>query len=497
MKRNKIKRQRLLPVLLCVFALTACNPEDQTGQARGTADVQQTAQPRQQTKQSEQVKQTEPSAQTEPGVEEDSIETMCSRALDNQYTLEQKIGGVTEAYASPAFWIDDEQEAQRVLMSEAEIQAYNAAVVQDGRLKVADMTKKLETIPAEDIRTMISQYEIGDYAYLDGELMTDSQRQYLENRRNLEALDEMDTMTVRYGLIVNETDVRSFPSVGTLMDTDDDWEFDYFQESSLKVGEGVRICHETADGAWCFVQAKNDAGWVWSEDIAFCSFAQMCDYLTSEDFIIVTKPADVVCGVENLHLSMGCRLLCGADGATAKCPVRDGGMLGFEEISLSDIEYSRGYLPYTTALVLDQAMKLLNTGYGWGGKDHLLDCSSTMLAVYECFGFSLPRNTSELEKCSVRATDVGMLGADAKKRKLNEVRPGSMLFMKGHVMMYLGEKDGAVYVLHTFTKYYDADGNKRRIMQCTITPLTLYKASGETYLDAVYTVLEVLPEAGE
>lgn len=424
--------------------------------------------------------------------EEEAVEALCSQALSHTYTLSRKVCGVTDAYAQPVFWTEAGRD-EKVLMDAEEIKAYNAEITQKAELKVVDLTKEIGTVPSEKIIRLISKYEIGQFAYLDGAPICEEDKVFLEKRRNLDALEAVESVEVTYGLITNETDVRAYPSIATLMAQPDDWEFDYFQESTLKVGEGVRIYHNTIDGEWLFVQAKNYYGWVRSKDIACCSFDEMLAYLTDASFLMVTNPTDLETDEEMIHLSMGSRLLYEkkAGEPYAIRPVSKGGALAFAKIDLSEIEYHVGYLPYTTALVIDQAMKLLNTGYGWGGKGNLLDCSSTMLSVYECFGFSLPRNTSDLAKCTRGAVDVSMLGEDAKKEQLEGMRPGCMLLMKGHVMMYLGIKDDTVYALHAFTKYFDDEGNGERIMQCTITPLTIHKADGSTYLDAVHTLLYV------
>lgn len=468
----------LAVLLLCMF--TACSKEENMTSVSS-------AEPR--------TSAENPTSSETPDIpekEEEAVTVLCSQALSHTYTLSQKICGVTDAYAQPAFWTEAGRD-EKVLMDAEEIAAYNSQITQKEELKVVDLTKEVETVSADEIIRLISKYELGQFVYLDGSPICEEDKQFLEKRRNLDALEAAETVDVAYGLITNETDVRAYPSVATLMVQPDDWEFDYFQESTLKVGEGVRIYHKTADDEWFFVQAKNYNGWVRSKDIAYCSFDEMLEYLTGSSFLVVTKPTDLETAEETIHLSMGSRLLYEKKTGEpcAQRPVSKGGTLAFANVDLSQIEYHVGYLPYTTTLVVDQAMKLLNIGYGWGGKGNLLDCSSTMLSVYECFGFSLPRNTSDLAKCTRGAVDVSMLGEDAKKEQLEEMRPGCMLLMKGHVMMYLGIEDDTAYALHAFTKYFDDEGNGERIMQCTITPLTIHKADGSTYLDAVHTILSV------
>lgn len=412
--------------------------------------------------------------------------------MNPAYKLETKIGEVTDAYAQPSFWTGG-PEAERVLLDGKEIAGYNRQIAQNAALNVLDLTEEAPALSTEQLLGLMAYSGFERFAYLDGKALDEAGRRELERLCHLDALRPGAEVRADYGLITNETAARAYPTDSVLMERPDDWDFDRFQETALKVGEGVRIYHRTADGEWCFVRAKNDHGWVRCRDIAPCGFEEMRAYLAREPFVVVTRPVDWNAEGASIHLAMGSRLLYEEkDGKRyGKRPITRNGRLAFAPVDLDQVETHVGYLPYTTAHVLEQAMKLLNTPYGWGSRDHLLDCSATMLSVYECFGFSLPRNTAELAQCTRGAADVSAMGAEEKRALLQTMRPGCMLLTKGHVMMYLGVKEGTVYALHAFTFYADEQGNKRRIMQCTITPLTLGRVSGGTFLDGVYRILEI------
>ncbi len=349
-------------------------------------------------------------------------------------------------------------DASKLLMTQEEIETYNQSILKYEKAKIVDLSKIPLQMEAAKIIALIEQYDFGNHRYLNGTPFDEFAKQKLLAKRNLDCLrpykmnclricrfsDQSqarihDQMTnVQFGIVTVPADVRSFPTTDVLMASEDDWAFDYFQETKLKSGEGVCIYHHTADRQWLFVQAKNYAGWVKSNCIEQCS--------REDTFRRIGK---------------------------------------------------RCYLPYTTANVMKQAFQLLNTPYSWGNKGCGLDCSGVMLSVYECFGFSLPRNTSAMAACKDLLIDVRVLSSKEKKQVLKGVLPGSMLLMNGHVVMYLGIDDDNVYALHGFSKYYDDEGNKREVMACAITTMDIKRGDGGTFLDDVHSVWEILPKTKE
>ena len=55
-----------------------------------------------------------------------------------------------------------------------------------------------------------------------------------------------------------------------------------------------------------------------------------------------------------------------------------------------------GYLDMTQENILDQAKNVSWNGLWLGDSNGDMDCSSTMNAIYRCFGIILPRNTGSM-----------------------------------------------------------------------------------------------------
>ena len=149
-----------------------------------------------------------------------------------------------------------------------------------------------------------------------------------------------------------------------------------------------------------------------------------------------------------------------------------------------------GYLDMTQENILDQAKKLVGMAYGWGDSNGDMDCSSTMNAIYRCFGIVLPRNTSSMAQTGTQIVSLEGMTQEEKLEKIQAMNPGTLLVMKNHVVMYIGQENGEDLILHNFTTCMADDGvSTKEVYQCQITQLNLVTAAGTQYLDAYATAI--------
>jgi cell wall-associated NlpC family hydrolase len=103
--------------------------------------------------------------------------------------------------------------------------------------------------------------------------------------------------------------------------------------------------------------------------------------------------------------------------------------------------------------LLAQAFKLLLEPYAWGDSRLGIfgrDCSRLVRDVYATTGIIWPRNANQQEQVgNHRATFTPEMD-DATRRRLiaEQVPPGALLIMPGHVMLYLGHIDGEPFAIH-------------------------------------------------
>ena len=370
-------------------------------------------------------------------------------------------------------------------------QQINEATMANPDSKVMDVTA-LESVSAQEVRSWIEAYTYGEWPYLDGEPVTEADQEEILARRNLDEI--LDPVTIQYGVVTQNAAVRSFPTWRKASTTLDDHSFDYFQESMLLVGEPVAIVHQTADGNWSFVQATNYRGWIETSHIADCTLEELKKWQSSERAVVT----DARLTLEQTTLRMGTALPAKEDTdgtlVVSLPQIDENGQLMVKEVKTTQEGIHLGYLALTQDLVLEQAKKLIGMAYGWGDSNGDMDCSSTMNSIYRCFGIILPRNTSELAQTGTQIVSLEGMTQEEKLEQIHSMKPGTLLVMKGHVVMYIGQENGEDLILHNFTTCLAEDGvSTENVYQCRITPLNLVTAAGTQYLD-VYATAVCFPE---
>ncbi len=449
---------------------------------------------------------------------------------------------ITDPYDG-RFWTGKYVEDTELLLTKRQIREQNDKNFKTGGTKLAVLSER-RMYTAGEILGMIDEYSLPSKKYLDNKEFGTADKDALLQARNLSALRENTTRTIvpEYGILVMNTDLRSFPTKKRLT-SEAQGRFDYLQETRLLIGEAVLVLHRSSDDAWCFVQAENYCGWIRESAIAYCGFDELCAVTEAladverGQVAVVTKNGNYRIGEQELYLRMGTRLLCAdaesdtenagqtTDGqsmlqilegvpvgevVTIKLPCKDAdGWLVWEEASVSavDAEGDRGivngYLPYTGANVMQLAVWLLGSPYAWGdapsfGADVLqagdngMDCSSTVSAVLKCFGFVLPRNTGTQRKMDCEKTALSGMSDKERREVLDGLQGGELLYTSGHVMLYLGKVDGEYYVLHNTSTESRDDGGKDEFYCCVITTMSLGK-TGQTIMERLLQINTLFP----
>lgn len=393
-------------------------------------------------------------------------------------------GSATPEMTKADFWPSSDE----IVMTAEQIADYNAGLVAEGDLDLVDIFAAEPVVSGDVVRASIRQYGIPrSYRYFDKDRVTDAAKRKIRAGRNLNAVPEV--VTVRYGVITHPADLRSFPTKITCTDdgvTSGSLCFDDFQQTHLWLGEGVLIWHESADAKWYYVRGRNYAGWVEAANIGLCTKEEMTAYVQSPEFVVTLEQKLVMVAGREMRLMMGTRLAKNADGAVL-APVRKAdGMLALVPSEI-DIELSDGYLPYTTANVMNQAFKLLGTPYSWGGAEGYNDCSATLLSVYYCFGVELPRNSS-----SMKYMDRFNHKPAEEQVDYSALLPGSIALVPGHAMMYIGCIDGEPYILHDVNALYSKDlVRDQRSVTLVSSCSDVYRKTGLSYTEAFTNLIEV------
>ena len=392
-------------------------------------------------------------------------------------------GSATQEMTSVDFWnLND-----TILMNLDEIEKYNQYLEGEKDLGLLNLLTAPHSISKAELVEMITKGQsFDDLVYLADEKVTPADIKDLEDSQALESIP--DQVTVSCGLAACPADLRYFPT--TKAGTEDgsfisEKCIDQLQGTQLTLAEPVLIYHTSEDKKWLFVHSKNYKGWVKRICIATCQRSIWEDYLLSPRFAIVTehKSCDVL-GVK-MKLYVGTKISMDMDG-NLRIPTRtiDGG-LRFVNTKL-DIDMHQGFLHYTTKNVVTQAFKLLGDQFSWGGKYGHSDCSGIVNAVYNCFGFTLPRDTIDMRKIKKHSIDPTG-GID-----YNSVQPGSLLLCPGHVMLYLGMHDGKAYGFHGLASILDDSGKLLELYRVEISNVDMIRSeTGRTYEQDTVLIVEI------
>jgi cell wall-associated NlpC family hydrolase len=317
------------------------------------------------------------------------------------------------------------------------------------------------------------------------------------------------------GFTVGQADVRTYPTHTMAFRTPEDVEFNQFQETALHTFEPVLCLGTSADRMWQYVVSCTYSGWVQSERIAHASPTQFEQYVQSQDLWLVTDTG-VTTQPDSFHLSVSRQPVEFAAAlpvpspyaapigdVAAVWPDRDatGAFSPHQVLIRKTPHIRRGYLPFSRESVVEIAFQLLGERYGWGSRCGLHDCSSLVMDVYRLLGVQLPRNTGDQERAlpSTRMVPEAASVAD-RVQVLATLSAGDLLFMRGHVMMYLGKVGHQHYVIHDFSGYHTmVDGQRVRVPvhQVMVSPLELGADSEKTYLESITGVLDVFATAQE
>jgi cell wall-associated NlpC family hydrolase len=185
---------------------------------------------------------------------------------------------------------------------------------------------------------------------------------------------------------------------------------------------------------------------------------------------------------------------------TLQLPLRDAdGKLQFTPALLQkNTDSAPDYLPLTSANIIRQAFKFLGERYGWGHGYNGRDCSGFVSDVYRSMGVQMPRNTSK-QAISPALTHRAFTAADSREARLraaHELQVGDLVYIPGHVMMVIGQRNGEPYVIHDVLgmTYRKSDGSMGHVElnAVSVTPLLPNQFNDhQTYVDRMTSIVRI------
>ncbi len=288
----------------------------------------------------------------------------------------------------------------------------------------------------------------------------------------------------KFGVSTKRSNLRFLP-IDSPIYKNNDTDFDYLQNSEIKFNEPLLILFEY--NGWYFVQTYNAIGWVKSADIAiFKTKKSFINYITNRKFLIVTNKN---INVDNIYADMGVKI-----NYTKKykeffvitIPERNkNGYVNFKNKIISKDGLNVGYLVYNRKNVIKQAYKYLGIGYGWGGSNNSVDCSGFISNVYSSFGIKLPRDSINQQKSTGNYIDISPNKTRGERLDIlkKKAKIGSLLYFKGHIMLYLGFLNDKPYIIHSVALF-----NNEKVMSIITSDLDIRRNNGTTFIDSLSSI---------
>ncbi len=312
--------------------------------------------------------------------------------------------------------------------------------------------------------------------YLENHQLATSQ--WFDKQIDNSNFDNYNTLAKK-AITLKNTNVRVLPTNSVMFydpnTPGEGFPFDYNQNSAIKINTPIMISHLSKDKAWAYMESSTVSGWVEIGAIAFVDKNFIQEFKTSNYFVSVkekfpiydpifreyVKVATIFPKKENKYL-------------IAKEDDNQNAVISYIDLNPEEIEPMP--LTFNTENRIRIAKQLLDEPYGWGGLLNNRDCSSFTQDYFATFGKYLHRN-SKAQLSNGNYLDMSNLSNDEKKEfmKKNGVPFSTLVYLKGHIMMYIGVKENEPLVLHNIwsVRLKDSSGRKYRhiIGKATITTL--------------------------
>ncbi len=417
---------------------------------------------------------------------------------------------------SAGYWIGRLPDPDRVIMDSRDIDAFNRRIREQGLVRdLADFEPPTGKALHRELSSTAEWLGHRRFYRSNGHQVGSDFLDPLVDLMNAESIPKRP-VALR-GFVTAGADLRVLPTVDPLWDAPGDRFIDHLQASRLEAGTPLAIAHRSRDGQWAYVFTELAAGWLPSDVVVETGEEAFLERYRSAATAVVIAPTTDLWADPDLTrfrgtVRMGTRLVLAdpdteSSGATATAdaprasrvavtlPVR-GPEGAYRETTLwlDGAEVAAGYLPYTQRTVIRQAFRQLSSPYGWGGMFGERDCSQFVVEVFSTVGVKLPRTSRSQARVGHPLSDLAAETADADKIGilLADAVPGiTLLCMRGHVMLYLGETDRRPFAIHAAWSYREqrnARETVRLINRVAVTTLDLGAGSKKgSYLSRLST----------
>ncbi len=282
-------------------------------------------------------------------------------------------------------------------------------------------------------------------------LIADEEIDAIIDNTNFEAFDTTKT----HAIMLQNAQMRNLPTHKPFFRkptlAGEGYPFDYLQTSQIHIGEPIFISHYSKDRAWAFIESSFATGWLPVKSFVAIDANQRTNIINSKKIALLKDNMPI-------YETNGAFVEYAKIGAIFPLEYEDSESFYIflhdaksQKISVRITKDSAKQVPFEfnqeNALTLANA--LLGEKYGWGGYLANRDCSSMTRDYLAPFGIWAPRN-SAAQKNYGKTIDLKNLDLKEKEEMIlkNGIAFLSLVYLKGHIMLYAGEFEGKPLVLH-------------------------------------------------
>ena len=275
---------------------------------------------------------------------------------------------------------------------------------------------------------------------------------YTSNEKAKFSADLYSASTVNHiAIISRNTDIRAFPTKKPYFydpeAAGEGYPFDNFQLSRIYTNTPIKIVAVSANGAFYYIASAITDGWVDARDVAILTKDES-KFIRSSDMLMSVDDKTSIFDTDGKFIE---RMQVGSfvyeNDGTIYSALED----RLSEVKIEKKAFVKFPLLYSEKTFATLAKSLMDEPYGWGGFLDDRDCSMYLRDLFLPFGQFLARN-SRVQATSEKSEYIDL--SDMNEAKRNEyikthAKPfATLLYLKGHILLYLGVVDGEIVALH-------------------------------------------------
>lgn len=263
------------------------------------------------------------------------------------------------------------------------------------------------------------------------------------------------------------------------------------QNSSIEANEPLFVSHYSKNKEWVYVFSNFASGWLEARDIVFLDQKYTDIWQKAEQVFMIKDDVPIFDNDGNFLFNSKIGMM---------FSLIDEDKDSYTILTVSNYRNSTPLFLRSTlskeiahkgifTLGKDNLEKIMNgvfyTNYGWGGMYGQRDCSSMLRDMFAPFGIWLPRNSYQQSKIG-EVISLENLSDEEKVKLIKEkaVPFQTLLYKKGHIVLYVGTYNDEIVVFHdTWGIKTKKDGIEGRIVIGKTIFSTLKLGKNQDYYD--------------